>query len=52
MPDMRESISHLTPLKLPAQITVYGPETREKFGYQVCIRSLAALILLVAIGIG
>ncbi|KAH7064494.1 hypothetical protein BKA63DRAFT_572393 [Paraphoma chrysanthemicola] len=34
MPDMRDSIDHLRPLNLPAQISVYGPETRERFGYQ------------------
>nr|ARP51720.1 NAD/FAD monooxygenase [Phyllosticta cirsii] len=34
MPDMRDSVDHLRPLNLPAQISVYGPETKEKFGYQ------------------
>jgi hypothetical protein len=35
VPDMRGSIDHLRPLNLPAQISVYRSETRERFGYKV-----------------
>jgi hypothetical protein len=35
MPDMRDSVNHLTPLKLPAQVTVYVPGDERRYGYEV-----------------
>ncbi|MCJ1286800.1 hypothetical protein MMC26_006146 [Xylographa opegraphella] len=34
MPDMRASVNHLTPLKLPAQITVYTNSRQDRFGFE------------------
>ncbi|KAF2121671.1 hypothetical protein BDV96DRAFT_564703 [Lophiotrema nucula] len=34
MPDMRDSVDHLRPLNLPAQISVYTADRKDRFGYQ------------------
>ncbi|ORY18403.1 hypothetical protein BCR34DRAFT_654452 [Clohesyomyces aquaticus] len=34
MPDMRDSVDHLRPLNLPAQISIYGVDTKDRIGYQ------------------
>lgn len=34
MPDIVAAVNHLTPLKLPTQITVYTADREDRFGYQ------------------
>ncbi|KAH6389363.1 hypothetical protein HBI60_189480 [Parastagonospora nodorum] len=34
MPDLRDSVNHLTPLQLPAQVTVYAPGKEGRFSFQ------------------
>jgi hypothetical protein len=36
MPDLRESVNHLLPLKLPAQLCMYTPGKEGRVGVQVC----------------
>lgn len=35
MPDLKEATNHLTPLDLPAQITMFYPDRDDRVGFQV-----------------
>lgn len=35
MPDLKEATNHLAPLDLPAQITMFYPDRKDRVGFQV-----------------
>lgn len=36
MPDLRAETNHLAPLTLPAQISMFYPESKHRLGFEVC----------------